>query len=846
MQLRLPSWWVLHALLSHWLRHPVQLGTLILGLLAATALWSGVQALNQQARFSYEQAAARFNNINQPQIVSATAQPISELDYIQLRRSGWNVSPLVEGTLSLGADNATFSIIGIEPMTLPGLGEAAKGASGLPDNLVLHRFLTPPWEVWVSPATFERIKPMLSNTDTSGFPYNPQGKKVRIQVSATLADNELITDIYLAQYWLNMPGQFSRLLLERSEHFERSEHSEHSEHVTLPAEPAKRLRVILPQSDHDISRLTASFHLNLTALSLLAFLVGLLMVYSAIHLVLTQRLALRRILFSCGVSQRELLAWLLVELLLLSGLIALPGLLFGYWIATLLLPDLSASLNGLYGAELSDKLHLSWRWYLQGILMAWGGTLLAATVPLLKLIKPDNGYLNPSMSSPSQLIQRNRLMVAGLIGASLALLMAWLGTSLLSGFLLLALIFLSAALLMPVILDALLTLGQRYARAFSPDSATAQWLWADARMQVPHLSVALVALLLALSTSIGVGGMVDGFRNTFTGWLDQRLAAEVYVRVDNETQAQQVMHWLSQYPKVTAILPSAGTEIQLNSMPVELRGIQIHSTYTDHWPLLSKTPQAWQDMASGAAVLINEQLARQLALNIGDTLPLAGLPQTDFTIGAIFSDYGNPKGQVMLSLATLNQYWPDAKRGSFALRVAPPDVEPLIRALTDEFSFTQTQVIDQQGVKRYSLQLFERTFAATSALNLLVLAIAAIALFSSLLTLSTMRLSQIAPIWACGVSRRQLVITELLRLLLLAFITALLAIPLGLIISYCLVAVINVRAFGWALPWQIFPMQWFYLTLAALFSALLAAIVPVLKLQFSSPGELLKGFRDDQ
>jgi putative ABC transport system permease protein len=60
------------------------------------------------------------------------------------------------------------------------------------------------------------------------------------------------------------------------------------------------------------------------------------------------------------------------------------------------------------------------------------------------------------------------------------------------------------------------------------------------------------------------------------------------------------------------------------------------------------------------------------------------------------------------------------------------------------------------------------------------------------------------------------------------------------------VTVINVRAFGWALPWQIFPMQWLYLTLAALFSAFLAAIVPVLKLQFSSPGELLKGFRDDQ
>uniref|UniRef100_UPI002FDA8B4E FtsX-like permease family protein n=1 Tax=Arsukibacterium sp. TaxID=1977258 RepID=UPI002FDA8B4E len=123
---------------------------------------------------------------------------------------------------------------------------------------------------------------------------------------------------------------------------------------------------------------------------------------------------------------------------------------------------------------------------------------------------------------------------------------------------------------------------------------------------------------------------------------------------------------------------------------------------------------------------------------------------------------------------------------------------------------------------------------------------AAIALFSSLLTLSTMRLQQLAPVWACGLSRRYLVATELLKLLSLALLTALLAIPLGLLISYCLVAVINVRSFGWALPWQFFPSQWLLLTMAALVSAFLAAIIPVLTLQFTSPSSLLKGFRDEQ
>ena len=42
--------WTLAVLLSHWRRHPLQLATLLIGLISATALWSGVQALNQQAR----------------------------------------------------------------------------------------------------------------------------------------------------------------------------------------------------------------------------------------------------------------------------------------------------------------------------------------------------------------------------------------------------------------------------------------------------------------------------------------------------------------------------------------------------------------------------------------------------------------------------------------------------------------------------------------------------------------------------------------------------------------------------------------------------------------------------
>jgi len=39
----------------------MQLATLLIGLISATALWSGVQALNLQARNSYDRAAAAIS-----------------------------------------------------------------------------------------------------------------------------------------------------------------------------------------------------------------------------------------------------------------------------------------------------------------------------------------------------------------------------------------------------------------------------------------------------------------------------------------------------------------------------------------------------------------------------------------------------------------------------------------------------------------------------------------------------------------------------------------------------------------------------------------------------------------
>ena len=130
----------------------MQLATLLIGLISATALWSGVQALNQQARNSYDRAAAVFGGARTAMLVANNEVTIPQKLFSELRRAGWPVSPVVEGRISIGG--RSFRLLGIEPVTMP--TEAGSTPSLARGDL--QKFITPPGEMLVAPETLAELK----------------------------------------------------------------------------------------------------------------------------------------------------------------------------------------------------------------------------------------------------------------------------------------------------------------------------------------------------------------------------------------------------------------------------------------------------------------------------------------------------------------------------------------------------------------------------------------------------------------------------------------------------------------------------------------------------------------
>ncbi|MCA0873317.1 FtsX-like permease family protein [Seohaeicola saemankumensis] len=796
---------ILLAFWAHWRRHPLQLATLLVGLALATGLWSAVQAINSQARASYAAASEELES-GAPVLTSADGQ-ISLAQYVALRRAGWALSPVLEGRLEVAGRN--ILITGVDVLSYPSLPKL----TGRPQtDLDPVAWLSGSGRLLASPTLADQLR------DVPGLPPT--------NVSGQMPSGVVLTDIAVAERLLDQPEKISYLLV-------LPEQRPGLQPISA-LEPELRLHT--PDRAADPASLTGSFHLNLTAFGLLSFAVGLFVVHGTVGLAFEQRRPMFRTLRALGVSLQRLTVLVIVELAMLAAVAALAGLVVGYLVAAALMPDVAATLRGLYGASVQGGLILRPDWVISGLAMALLGTAAASAqalwrfyrMPLLATPGPRAWAAQSARSNRHQAFAGMLLMAGGILAIGLF-------DGLVAGFCLLAGLMLGSALVLPLVLSHLLALVAHRTRG-----AVSEWLWADMRAQLPGISLALMALLLALATNIGVGTMVSSFRLTFTSWLDQRLVSELYVTARDNKQGAEIAAWLG--PRTDAVLPIRSVDIVASGQPVSLYGILPHSSYSDHFPLLSSVSRIWEQLAAGETVLISEQLARRTGIWTGDMLTL--LPDWTLPVGGVYSDYGNPTGQAVVSLEELLLRRPDTPNLRFGIRIDPTQLDALTADLRDAFDLPLTAIIRQTALKERSLAIFDKTFVVTGALNLLTLGVAGFTILTSLLTLWDMRVPQLAPIWALGLTRGQLARLELLRSLTLAALTALLAIPLGLLLAWALLAIINVEAFGWRLPMHLFPGDWLLLFLLALVAATAAALLPAMRLYRIPPSELLKVFAD--
>lgn len=206
--------------------------------------------------------------------------------------------------------------------------------------------------------------------------------------------------------------------------------------------------------------------------------------------------------------------------------------------------------------------------------------------------------------------------------------------------------------------------------------------------------------------------------------------------------------------------------------------------------------------------------------------------EKSFPVAGVFHDYSSSEGSLLMWRDLYQQIWDDYEVTSIGLRLPPgSDPDQVVRDLQTGLDSDQRLVIRSNlGLRTDVLEVFDRTFAITAALQLLATIVAFIGILSTLLLLQLERKREIGILKALGLTGRELWKLVMLETGLMGLTAGLLAIPTGIVLSIILIYVINLRSFGWTLQPMMQPQAFALGLIVAITAALLAGIIPAVRL----------------
>ncbi|OAN17736.1 ABC transporter permease [Photobacterium jeanii] len=800
---------VAKALWGHYRRHPFQILLVWLGLTLGIALLIGVMAINQQARESYRQGEQLFDNPFPYRIRSLqSGMKVPQGFYIDLRRAGFKECVPIDEHRITTEQQRDFELLGVDPIAM----FSTLKSTG-PSQPQLFDLITPPYPILIGEqlARYIGVQDGEMITLDDGMNIGP----LRVVSDERIGGPRMIADMALLRQISRSSGFTAVICREMS-----------SERIRdLEAKLPSGMGMDVNQSA-TLEPLTNAFHLNLFAMGMLSFVVGLFIFYQAMSLSLSQRQPLVGLLRQMGVSGYQLSGALAIEILLWVILGLVGGNLLGLLLAQQLLPSVAATLSDLYGANVNLAIEWHWQWGLASLAIAVFGSVLACGWPALRLIKTQPLRLATRMSLiriSGREFAFQAIISCFFIGAAYGVYQLPHGQT--AGFVLIAFILVACGLMMPFILWQFFRLLAKVVKA-----ARLRWFFSDAAASLSYRGVAAMAFMLALASNIGMETMVGSFRYTTENWLGQRLAADIYVRPPLSV-ATRLETWLEQQPEVDQVWRRWRKELDTHKGIVELRSIGHSQGEKAAMAVKVATPDYWAKTHSQRAVMVSESMALREGWKPGDIVNLPAPLGKGWHISAVYYDYGNPHGQLLLSQRNWQKLWQKKGAVGFAIHLKEGESpEPIMARMGERFRLQPERVRNNAELMNQAMRVFDRTFVVTSTLGKLTLFISVCGLFVATVAGEVSRQRQFALLRCMGMTGRELAMLGGGQLFIIGLLTALMALPLGLVLAQLLIDVVLKYSFGWTMELYFFPSQYLVSLSAALVVLLAAGAWPVWRL----------------
>ena len=826
----------------YFFRHPWVILLSILGVAIGVAVVVSVDIANTSAQRAFELSLESVTGKATHQVIGGP-MGIDEDVYVEFKLEFGEVasSPVVEGYVVL--EGETLQLLGVDVFSDSCYSEYPSGI----DSEVMLSLLLEPATVLMAEKTAERMG--ISAGDTITVSVGGEEKAVRVvgfvgQGEGSTIDGVVAADIATAQEVLGRTGYIDSI------------------NLILPDDEALLASIVewLPEGATIVStearnestlQMTEAFSVNLTAMSLLALLVGMFLIYNTMTFSVLQRRGLIGSLRVLGVTRREIFTEVLIEAAVIGFIGTSLGVLLGILLGQGMVRLVLRTVNDLYFVLTVSTFLVSGGVIVKGMLLGVATSIVAAFVPALEAAssRPQVVRFRSVVESLAhRLLPYISLAGVLMVAASFAILFLS-GKSVIAGFVSLFMLVIGFALCIPVMVEFISrrvgSLMGRRAGALSKMAAT------GISGSISRTGTAIAALAVAISVVLGMGIMIDNFRGTVEQWLNQGFQGNIYVTTTSDVSQrsenplpEDIVAGIMAMDGIEAIKTMKTIYVEADNGLVEVHAINtIEQGKQEYRFKEGNETQAWSSFEKGESVFVSEPYAYKNDISLGDSVSLLteeGWQQ--FTVSGIYYDYSTDQGIVLISQIIYTQYWHDSAISSMSLYLEEGvDKEAMmaaVRAAVD--GEPGVMVRDNVDLRQAGLDVFDQTFLITRVLEFLAVIVAFVGILSTLMAYQLEKVKEIGVLRATGITPRQVWGITSLQTGFMGAISGLLAIPLGIVMAVILILIINIRSFGWSMQMTITSGSILEALAIAIGAALLASIYPAWRMSRISPAEALR------
>jgi putative ABC transport system permease protein len=623
-------------------------------------------------------------------------------------------------------------------------------------------------------------------------------------------------DIAAAQQLLDMYGKLDRI-----------------EVFLRPGEAAERAARLIKESlpsSYDLEtpgarseenrRMLRAFRWNLRILSYISLLVGAFLIYNTIAVSVIRRRAEIGVLRALGTSSRGVLLIFLGEAAVLGLLGSVLGIGLGRLLAGAIVGMISETVNALFTTSAPGPVALSAGSMAAGTFTGTAVAFFSAFIPAREAarVAPAEAMQRAAREHRTRLNIARDLAIAAAAAVMGAILCRFgpIDGRPVAGYVATLFAVCAAAMISPAFALASIRLLRGALKRFG--GAAGLTAGRSLTASLSRTSIIVTALATAISMMVSVGVMVGSFRETVEVWLQNQLRADIYMRAQGPASAgiyppidPRVPEIVRRTPGVAAVdvfhafqIHYEGTKATFGGGNIEVArregGLRFLSGGADEiLASLSGHNAPGQDRA-----IVSEPFANKHGVHAGDVLHIPlGSRTVPLTVAGIYYDYASDSGYVIVDRATLLRYLPDQPVTNIAVYVKPgADRLHVRRELESRLSRYPVMIAPNEVLRRAAVEVFDRTFAITYALEAVAIVVAMLGAANSLLALVLDRRREIGLIRYLGADRSQVHTMILSEAGLLGLLAGLLGLLLGMTLSLILIYVINKQSFGWTIQFH--------------------------------------------